>query len=494
MDAIAAYGELAEHLRRIGALEQVSMLLNWDQETQMPPKGAAQRAEQAAAVAAAAHALATDPRIPEWIAAAGPQEGPGAVNLAEAARLHARAVKVPARLAAEIARTTAMAQVAWEAARTANDFAGFAPQLERVVELKRSEADCLATEGRGRYDALLDDFEPGATAEGLAALFGGLRAGLAVLRARIAAAKRPVPALAGHFPRERQLMLARRLGDAFGYDWAAGRLDIAVHPSSSGSGGDVRITTRIDEADPRDCIYSVIHEVGHALYEQGLDPDLALLPAGAHASMGVHESQSRLFENQIGRSRPFCDWLYPALEAEFGAVGVDGPDGLYRAINAVETGFIRTEADEVHYNLHVMMRFDLERALVGGELAVADLEAAWRDRFAADFGREVPDARRGVLQDVHWSAGLFGYFPTYTLGNVYAAELHAALRRDLPDLDERLAAGDVGPVVAWLRPRIHRRGRLLSPRALIAEACGREPDAATLLDQLEAKYGALYRL
>ena len=495
MDAIAAYGELAEHLRRIGALEQVARLLNWDQETQMPPKGAAQRAEQAGAVAAAAHALAADPRIPEWIAAAGPQEGAG--------RGQPRRGSAAARAGGQ------GAGAAGGGARQGHgDGAGRlggGADGERLPRLRAAARAGGGAEARRRPTAsrptggaattrCSTTSSPARPPTELAALFGGLRGGLAALRARIAAARRPAPALAGHFPRERQLMLARRLGDAFGYDWAAGRLDIAVHPSSSGSGGDVRITTRIDETDPRDCIYSVIHEVGHAVYEQGLDPDLALLPAGAHASMGVHESQSRLFENQIGRSRPFCDWLFPALRAEFGAIGVDGPDELYRAINAVETGFVRTEADEVHYNLHVMMRFDLERALIGGELGVADLEAAWNDRFAADFGREVPDARRGVLQDVHWSAGAFGYFPTYTLGNVYAAELHAALRRDLPDLDEALAAGDIGAVVAWLRPRIHRRGRLLTPRALIAEACGREPDAATLLDQLEAKYGALYGL
>lgn len=494
MDAIAAYGELAQHLRRIGALEQVAGLLNWDQETQMPPKGAAQRAEQAGAVAAAIHALASDPRIPDWAAAAGSLNGAGAINLSQAERLHARAIRVPAKLAAELARVAVEAQTAWEAARAGSAFKAFAPYLERMVRLKRSEADCLSADGRGGYDALLDDYEPGATAAELEALFGSLRPGLAALRARIAATRRKVPRLAGRFPGDRQLQLSHRLGDVFGYDWAAGRLDIATHPSSSGTGGDVRITTRIDESDPRECIYATIHEVGHAVYEQGLDPTLALLPAGAHASMGVHESQSRLFENQIGRSRAFCAWLYPELRSAFGSCGVEDAEALYRAVNAVDNGFIRTEADEVHYNLHVMLRFDLERALIGGDLAVGDLEAAWNDRFAADFGREVPDARRGVLQDVHWSAGLFGYFPTYTLGNIYAAELHAALRRDVPALDARLAAGDLEPVVTWLRPRIHRRGRLLAPRTLIAEACGHEPAAATLLGQLEAKYGELYGL
>ncbi|MFO1141807.1 MAG: carboxypeptidase M32 [Amaricoccus sp.] len=494
MNAVDAYAELSRHLRRITALEQVAGLLNWDQDTQMPPKGAAQRAEQAAAVAASLHALATDPRIPDWIEASGPREGAAAVNLAEAARLHRRAVRVPALLAADLATAAVEGQSAWEAAREAASFAAFAPALERMVALKRAEADCLAEAGRSGYDALLDDFEPGATATELEALFGALRPGLAALRARIGAAARPIPVLAGRFPRERQLALARRIGDILGYDWQAGRLDLAAHPSSNGGGGDVRITTRVDEADPRECVYATMHEVGHAIYAQGLDPSLALLPAGAHASMGVHESQSRLFENQLGRSRAFCDWLYPALSDSFGAIGVEGPAELYRAVNAVETGFIRTDADEVHYNLHVMLRFDLERSLIGGDLAVGDLEAAWNDRFLADFGRAVPDARRGVLQDVHWAVGLFGYFPTYTIGNVYAAELDIALRRDLPDLDARLAAGDFAPIVAWLGPRVHRRGRLLAPPALIAEATGRKPDAATLLGSLEAKYDALYGL
>ena len=280
----------------------------------------------------------------------------------------------------------------------------------------------------------------------------------------------------------------------FGFDWSAGRLDLAIHPSSSGSGGDVRITTRVDESDPRECLYATIHELGHALYEQGLDPAQALLPAGMYASMGVHESQSRLFENQLGRSRAFCEWLVLALGAQFGATGVDMPESLYAAVNAVETGFIRTEADEVHYNLHILLRFDLERQLITGALEVADLDAAWNQRFAADFGLEVTDPRQGALQDVHWSAGLFGYFPTYTLGNVYAAELNAALRAAVPELDSLLSVGDLRPAIDWLRDTVHRKGRLLAPKDLIAQACGHAPSEAALLDYLERKYGALYTL
>lgn len=482
-------GALAGHMRGVAALRQVQMLLDWDRETQMPAKGAAQRGEQAAAVAAALHGLETDPRLADWLAEAGAEaEGTAAANVAEAARAHARAVKVPGALAEALARATVEGQTAWVAARAASDFAAFAPVLAGIVALKREEAACLA-DGGDPYDALLDDFEPGSTGEAVAALFARLRQGIVPLRAAIAASGRGAGRLGGNFPRERQLPLARRVAGVFGYDWAAGRLDLAVHPSSTGTGGDVRITTRVDEADPFQCLYSTIHEVGHAVYEQGLDPDLAFQPVGAHASMGVHESQSRLFENHFGRSRAFCGWLAPAMAQAFGE-RVDG-EALYRAANVVEPGFIRTDADEVHYNLHVMLRFDLERALIRGELEVADLEAAWNERFEADFGLAVPDARRGVLQDVHWSAGLFGYFPTYTLGTLYAAELDAALRRDV-DVDAGLAEGNLAPAIGWLNARIHRHGRMLPARRLIADAIGREPDERALVGYIRTKFGALY--
>lgn len=494
MDAIAAYDELEARLRRIGALEQVAGLLAWDQETQMPPKGGAQRAEQAAAVATAIHELTSDPRLGELVALATTAQGPDGVNVAEARRLHRRAVRVPPALAADLARMSALGQEVWVGARAASDFAAFAPTLEKIVALKRAEADCLAEPGVGGYDALLDGFEPGTTSAELDTIFARLRPGLVDLAERIAARGVPVPVIEGRFPAEAQLALSRKLGGIFGYDWQAGRMDLAVHPFCSGSGGDVRITTRVDESDPQGCLYSTLHEVGHAVYEQGLDPSQAMLPAGMHASMSVHESQSRLFENQLGRSRAFCGFLFDEMQAGLGSAGVPDADALWRVVNAVHPGFIRTESDEVHYNLHIMMRFDLERALVAGSLAVSDLEAAWNARFLADFGQVVPDARHGVLQDVHWSAGLFGYFPTYTLGNIYAGELAAALRRDVPDLDDRLAAGEIGDVVRWLGARIHRRGRMVPPRQLIAEAIGHAPDERALLGYLEAKYAGLHDL
>ena len=289
------------------------------------------------------------------------------------------------------------------------------------------------------------------------------------------------------------MAVSRDLATAFGYDWTRGRLDLAVHPFSSGSGSDVRITTRVVEADPFNCLYSTIHEVGHACYEQGIDPTYALTPIGAGASMGVHESQSRIYENQLGRSRSFCGWLFERMGERFDTGSRDAK-AFYGTVNRVRAGFIRTEADEVQYNLHIMLRFDLERALVSGDLAVGDLEAAWNDRFLADFGYPVDRPANGMLQDVHWSVGLFGYFPTYTLGNLYAGCLHQALRAAVPGLDAELARGETGAATAWLRHEVQRHGGLRGPRATIEEACGFAPHEGPLLDYLEAKFRAIYRL
>jgi carboxypeptidase Taq len=364
--------------------------------------------------------------------------------------------------------------------------AAFLPVLREVVRLRREEADHLAA-GGDRYDALLQDYEPGATADGIAALFREMRPRLVALRERALDAP-PAPRLAGRFPEEAQLSLARELAEAFGYQFANGRLDLAVHPFSSGSGLDVRITTRVDEGDPFNCLYSTIHEVGHAAYEQNVDAAHLLTPVGRGASMGVHESQSRAYESQMGRSEAFCGWLYGRMRDTFGDIGIARERDFYRAVNAVRPGFIRTEADELHYNLHIMMRFDLERSLLAGDLEVEEMEAAWNDRFLADFGVAVDRPSNGLLQDVHWSVGLMGYFPTYSLGNVYAGCLMAAARADLPDLDARLAQGDPAPVTRWMADRLQRFGSLRPPRDTIREATGAEVAAGPLLDYLEAKF------
>lgn len=489
-----AFDALMAHARETQALVQVAGRLSWDQETVMPRGAAGQRAEETGAMEAVLHARRIDPRVGAWLAEAEPPDAVGAAQLREIRRHHMRATRVPAALAKALARLTSRAQGLWARARADDDFAAFAPVLEEVVRLKREEAAALA-DGGGQgslYDALLDDFEPGATADELQAMFDQMRPALVALRARVLAAGE-MPAVTGRFAAAAQFDLARGLAVAFGYDESRGRLDLAVHPFSSGSGDDVRITTRIAEDDPFNCIYSTIHETGHACYEQAIDPVYHLTPLGQGVSMGVHESQSRLYENQLGRSRPFCHWLFGRMRDSFGDLGVADEEAFYAAVNRVHRGFIRTEADEVQYNLHILLRFDLERALIAGDLAVADLEAAWNDRFAQDFGYEVDRASNGVLQDVHWAVGLFGYFPTYSLGNVYAGCLHAALRRAVPDLDTHLAQGDPGPATAWLRENVQRHGGLYPPRELITRACGAAPTPAPLLAYLEDKFGALCR-
>lgn len=490
---MSAYDELMAFQRETEALGQIAGRLGWDQETMMPRGAAEQRGDEMAAMEGVLHSRRTDPRIGEWLEKAVAADEVAAAHLRHIRRSYARSVKVPAALAQELARVTSVAQGIWAEARAKEDVPGFLPILAEVVRLRQREAECLA-EGGDRYDALMDDYEPGANAAVIGAMFDRMRPRLVALREKVlGAAKQPV-ALQGSFGADAQLRMARDLATAFGYDWNRGRLDLAVHPFSSGSADDVRITTRVVETEPFNCFYSTIHEVGHACYELGIDPDYRLTPLGAGVSMGVHESQSRIYENQLGRSRAFTGWMFGQMRERFGEFGIGSADAFYAAVNRVTPGYIRTEADEVQYNLHIMMRFDLERDLIKGKLAVRDLEEAWNARFLSDFGVAVDRPSHGLLQDVHWSCGLFGYFPTYSLGNVYAGCLHRALREDVPELDAALAKGDASPATGWLRERLQRHGGLRTPRETVAHACGFEPDEGPLLDYLEAKFGAIYQL
>ena len=494
---MAAYDELMAFQRETEALGQVAWRLSWDQETVMPRGAAEQRGEEMAALESVLHARRTDPRVGDWLAAAEPADEAGRAQLREIRRGYDRHTKVPARLAAEIARVTSVAQGQWAEARAADNWAAFEPVLEKVVSLRREEGQALAdgaADAGDVYDALLQDYEPGTTAAEIDALFADLRAGLVRLREAILSTGRAQPMLDGTFPEDGQLALSRELAELFGYDFGHGRIDKAVHPFSSGSGLDVRITTRTMPRDPFNCFYSTIHEVGHAAYEQGIDRAFLLTPLGRGVSMGVHESQSRIYENQLGRSEAFTGFLFNRMTAVFGDFGIADATAFYAAVNRVHPGFIRTEADEVHYNLHIMMRFDLERALIGGDLAVPDLPGAWNDRFEADFGVAVDRPSHGALQDVHWAVGLFGYFPTYTLGNIYAGCLNEALREAVPDLDDHLAEGHLAPATDWLRDSLQRHGGLREPRETIRHASGREPSPAPLLAYLDGKFGALYGL
>ncbi|MCQ0092718.1 carboxypeptidase M32 [Roseovarius sp. M141] len=489
---MSAYDDLMAHQRQTEALAQIAGRLSWDRETVMPRGAAAQRSEETGALHAVLHARRTDMRIGDWLEAAGDEAltQEGEAQLRHIRRSFERTQRVPGDLAAALARQTALSQGKWAEAREADDFAGFAPVLDEILALKREEGAALA-DGGDVYDAMLDDYEPGAKAADLEAMFGALRPGLIMLRE---AALNGMPALrvTGQFDTQAQMRLARQLARVCGYDMQRGRIDKAVHPFSSGSGSDVRITTRTAEDDPFNCLYSTMHEAGHAVYEQSIDPAYALTPLGAGVSMGVHESQSRIVENQLGRSRAFTGWLYGQMRDAFGDFGIESEDAFYAAVNSLHRGFIRTEADEVQYNLHILMRFDLERALIAGDLATGDLEEAWNARFKADFGYDVPRASQGCLQDVHWSVGLFGYFPTYSLGNVYAGCLAEALRQAVPDLDAGLAQGDMGQAMGWLRENVQQHGGLYTPRELITRACGFEPTEAPLMAYLEEKFSALY--
>ncbi|MEL6503647.1 MAG: carboxypeptidase M32 [Pseudomonadota bacterium] len=492
------YDAFAAHMRQLTALSQAAGVLSWDQEVMMPPKGAAGRAEQMAALSTVMHEKITDPRMGDWLDAL--EDGSADFSSVEAANIrlarkkYARASKVPGRLATELARTTSMAQTVWAKARAAKDYAAFAPTLKNIIDLKREEAGYIAADGQSAYDALLADFEPGMTVAVLRPLLEGLRPRLSALRERIAEKAHTQPKLSGTFSADAQMKLARELADVLNYDWQEGRLDLSVHPFSSGTRGDSRITTRVDDHDPMGCLYSTVHELGHALYEVGLPEEHQFMPAGQHVSMGVHESQSRLWENQIGRCAAFCRWLAPRFAKAFDRPELAQGDTLYRVINRVETGFIRTEADEVHYNLHVLLRFELEEDLMAGNLSVDDLEGEWASRFERDFGTAVPDASLGVLQDVHWSVGLFGYFPTYALGNIYAAQLYQKLETDLGTLDDRLEKGETGDILAWLRKNVHEKGSLLPADELMEQASGQPVSGEPLLDYLEEKYSALLDL
>jgi carboxypeptidase Taq len=489
-----AYDSLMEHARQTQALAQIAGRLGWDQETTMPRGAAPQRAEEMAALEAVLHARRTDTQLADWLetVADQPLDDVARAQVRLIRRSYTRASKVPAKLASTLARVTSAAQGIWADARASDDFAAFRPTLENVIALKREEGQALAA-GGDVYDAMLNDYEPGTTGADLEAMFGALRPELAALRAAVRDAQAPV-ALSGMFDETLQMKLARKLAKTFGYDMAHGRVDKAVHPFSSGSGLDVRITTRTNPKDPFNCFYSTIHEVGHAAYEQNINRAYLLTPLGQGVSMGVHESQSRIYENQIGRSRPFTSWLYTQMRDVFGDFGIEDAETFYGVVNRVNDGYIRTEADELQYNLHVLMRFDLERALMSGDLQVGDLEAAWNDRFLADFGFAVDKPSNGVLQDVHWAVGLIGYFPTYSLGNVYAGCLNEALRANVPDLDTQLANGNTTEAMAWLRENLQTHGGLFEPRDVIARASGQVPNEAPLLAYLKAKFSDIYKL
>ncbi len=488
--------ELDARMKELAVVRSTAGVLGWDEQTHLPPAGTAWRAEQSAYLQRLAHDKSTDARFGELIEYQVQHAPSGSAEAAEARELKRsfeRAKKLPGALVEELARLEVLSQSAWVEARKKSAWLDFAPWLERMIELKRRVADCYGYE-KHPYDALIEDYEPGATLASLKPVFEALREPLAKLVQKAADSGRRPPQLAGPFPIDRQEAFGTLAAKTIGFDFNAGRLDVSVHPFCTGlSAGDTRITTRYRLDDLSDALFGVLHEVGHALYEQGL-PKAAHpgSPLADSISLGIHESQSRMWENLVGRSAAFWQYFTPIAREHFSSLKDVKESDILFAVNEVSPGFIRVESDEVTYNLHILMRFELETQLLDGSLKISDVPAAWDARVKKYLGLTVPDAARGCLQDIHWSAGLVGYFPTYTLGNLYAAQFYEQARKDLGDLDAMYARGEFAPLLGWLRDRIHQHGSRYTATDLVKRVTGRPLDPAPLLKHLNERVEAFY--
>lgn len=499
-----AYAALVADATELSVLQSCSAVLGWDQQTYMPRGGGAFRGDQLALLAKLCHAKATDPKIDERLAVAEGSdlvkdaESVEAANVREWRHGYDRATKLPSKLVEELARVTTAAQDAWVEAKGKSEFVLFKPHLEKIVELKREEASALSSGGTGLragdalFNALLDEYEPGCTAAELRPLFASLTAELVpFIKAIGESSKKPDESvLKREFAIDRQKWFAESAAAAFGFDFTAGRLDTTSHPFCSAFGpGDCRLTTRYNPRFFNECFFGVLHEAGHGMYEQGLPADKFGTPCGAYCSLGIHESQSRFWENLIGRSRAFWQHAFPRLQQAFpGTLADADADRWHFAVNAVKPSFIRVEADEATYNLHIAIRFELELALIGGELAVADLPAAWNEKYQATLGIRPATDAEGCLQDIHWSFGGFGYFPTYTLGNLHAAHYFA----HMPDPTDAIRRGEFRDVLGWLRTKIHGHGRRYRSGELTRRATGKPLTSEAFSKSLKGKLGALY--
>jgi len=494
MSTEKTWSELTRRYGEIRALDSINGILQWDQQTHMPSGGAAGRARQNAVLSALRHERWTAPVIGELLStleAAGDLTAEQAAGVRNLRRDWDRSVKLPVELVERLARARAGAFSAWAAAKEADDFESFVPPLSEVFELTREMSERMFTDEDCLYDALLAEFDPGTTAASLNSMFNRLAGELNIFLDTIEGCPTP-PELEGPFPVEGQRAFSQELIQRIGYDLSRGRLDEAEHPFTVGIGtGDVRITTHLYEHDLLSGMGGTVHEVGHALYEQGLPDALTGTGAGGAAGMGLHESQSRFWENFIGRSLSFSELVAPMLEQHFPGRGI-GPTALYQANNRVRRSLIRISADEVTYNLHIIVRARLEQAIFAGDLAVADLRGAWDDAYAEVVGVRPDNARDGVLQDVHWASGAIGYFPSYTIGNLYAASLGAKLSDEMPDIWDKVRAGEFAPILGWLREKIHSRGHLADAPEIIRDAVGDRDPVEDLVSYLWGRHGRIY--
>ncbi len=497
------YSKLLSELKEIATLGSIGALVNWDEHVMLKPGGIDFRATQGSLLARMTHERFTSQAIGEMIAtceaesSAKDSDNDRAVVLRELRRDYDRATKLPSPLVEALSHTTSLAQAAWVEARKNKAFATFAPWLTKVLDLKRQEAACYSSKSGHPYDALLEGYEPGETVASLSTIFDAMKPRLVALIDRINGCGKRAPSeiLERNYPAGIQEKLAKEAAVAIGFDADAGRLDVSVHPFCSGiAPGDTRITTRYDERYFGDAFFGTLHETGHAMYEQGLPKHTHFGTALAEAtSLGIHESQSRMWENLVGRSRPFWNHFLLKTKSAFTPLldDVSMEDWMF-AINDIRPSFIRVESDEATYNLHILLRFEIEQKMLTGDLNASDIPAAWDESFKSYFGIGVPDIAQGCLQDVHWSAGLIGYFPTYALGNMYAAQFFDAAKAALPDLDHQLAAGRFDGLLSWLRVNIHMHGRRFSGRELVKRVTGNDLSPDALLSHLELKGTTYY--
>jgi carboxypeptidase Taq len=490
-------------LAEITDLATVQETLHWDYQVVMPPRGASLRAEELATMEGVLHEKSTSPELGNLLEEAATANGADpesddAALVRVSKRDYDKAVRVPGELRSALARAGAHGHEAWVEARKSSDWSIFQPRLAELLELKRRYVECFP-DVDDPYDALLDDYEPGMKTADVERVFAQLKDELVPFVAAIG--ERPqvdASSLSGEgaFPQERQKELISKVLAKVGFDPERWRLDISVHPFATGLGSsDIRITTRYDESFFSGAFFGAMHETGHGLYEAGSDPALDRTPLRGGASLGLHESQSRLWENYVGRGRPFIGWVLPqwqeAFPQKFGDLDADA---AYRAVNRVEPSLIRVEADEATYCLHIILRFELERELLAGTIDLSDLPEIWDERMKKYLGIDVPDVSQGVLQDVHWSEGIIGYFPTYALGNIIAAQIWQAVRSDIPDLDDQLGRGEFAPLREWLRDRLHRHGRKFLPADMVQRVTGGSLDVAPYMQYLKSKLGPIYGL
>ncbi|MCK4607009.1 MAG: carboxypeptidase M32 [candidate division Zixibacteria bacterium] len=497
-----AYDELVSRLREVALLSSCGSVLGWDERTYMPRGGGALRADQLAMISGLMHEKFTDPRIGELLSIleqsdlVGDEDSPEAANIRETRHDYDRYTKLPRELVEELAKTTTLAQGEWVIARKNKDFKHFLPWLEKVLALTVRKAEAYGYEGEP-YNALLDNYEKGMTVEQVSATFEILRVELVELLNKIREApKRPdVSIVEREYDVGRQRIFGESVAQAMGYNFDSGRLDVTTHPFCTGIGpGDTRITTRYNPKRLNDALFGTMHEAGHGLYEMGLEKETYFgTPMGESASLGIHESQSRMWENQVGRSKPFWRHFFPQAQRLFrDSLGGVKLDDFYAAINNVAPSYIRVEADEATYNLHILLRYELERAMVKGDLKPADVPGEWDKRFKDYFGIEVDNVANGCLQDVHWSAGLMGYFPTYSLGNLHSAQFFAKALEDMPDLMDQFEQGIFGNLREWLRKNIHKHGSRYRAGKLCEKVTGKPLSHKPLMDYMYAKFSEIY--